>query len=132
MRKVLVGAALGAFAIGAVPASANIAANPNFDLASPQRQTAPVDWTLVLGDAGNDADAGEFPYTLETLTVTAGSSSTVLAFSRREVPDQFDLDNVSISETSLPEASTWAMLAAGLAGLAFAGRRMRRPPPSIF
>jgi hypothetical protein len=41
-------------------------------------------------------NAAAFGYTLETLTVTATSSSTTLAFFGREVPAWYDLDDVSV------------------------------------
>lgn len=68
------------------------------------------------------ANQSQFGYTLETVTGTATSSSTLLSFSGREVPQWYGLDNVSVS-SGVPEPSTWAMLILGFAGLGFAGHR---------
>ena len=75
----------------------------------------------------NLVNASGFGYTLETFTATATSSLTVLSFHGREVPAWYDLDNVSVTSTStVPEASTWAMMVLGFAGLGFAGFGARR------
>jgi hypothetical protein len=42
-------------------------------------------------------NSAAFDYTLETLTVTATSSSTTLAFFGREVPAWYELDDVSVA-----------------------------------
>ena len=42
------------------------------------------------------------------------------------IPAWYDLDNVSVTSTAIPEASTWAMMVLGFAGLGFAGFRARR------
>jgi len=44
-----------------------------------------------------------FPYTLETVTGTATSSSTTLAFFGREAESWYDLDDVSVSATGGPD-----------------------------
>jgi flagellin len=68
-------------------------------------------------------NSASFPYTLFTFSVTATSSSTVLAFSGREVPAWFGLDDVSVV-SSVPEPSTFAI--AGVAGLLGLGYSLRR------
>jgi hypothetical protein len=104
----------------------------SFYLAHPASNTA-NDFSVDFGGVQGFSivNAGAFDYTLETFNVTATSTSTVLAFFGRENPSWFDLDNVSVTSTSIPEASTWAMLIAGFAGLGLAGRRARRSHAAI-
>lgn len=73
----------------------------------------------------NLVNTSAFGYTLETFTATATGTFTVLQFDGREVPAWYDLDNVSVT-SSIPEASTWAMMLAGFAGLGFVVFRARR------
>jgi PEP-CTERM motif len=40
--------------------------------------------------------------------------------------DAWGIDNVSYNFSTVPEASTWAMMLAGFAGLGFAGYRKAR------
>jgi len=75
-------------------------------------------------------NAASFGYTLETLTATAATSSTVLAFFGRENPAFYQLDNVSVEAvgSAVPEPGTWAMLLVGFAGLGFAAYRKKTKP----
>jgi uncharacterized protein DUF642 len=72
-------------------------------------------------------------YVLETVTFTAGASNT-LSFASQDVGTPFGpvIGGVSIS-TGIPEASTWAMMFVGFAGLGVFGyrRRARRGPPFV-
>jgi hypothetical protein len=63
-------------------------------------------------------------WTLYTETVAATGNDT-LQFSFRNDPGYLALDNISVSETSVPEPASVAVLAVGLA-LAVAGRRARK------
>jgi hypothetical protein len=71
-------------------------------------------------------NASSFGYTMYTFTeVGTPGPFTVLSFHGREVPAWYSLDNVSVT-SNVPEASTWAMMVLGFAGLGFAGFRARR------
>ena len=59
-----------------------------------------------------------------------GSGSDTILFNARNDPSYLGLDNVSVVATA-PEASTWAMMMVGFAGLAFAGYRARRTAAAI-
>ena len=95
----------------------------SFELAHSGGTESPNDFSVEFG--GNTIlsldSASEFNYTKETFTVTATSSSTVLAFFGRENDAWYALDDVSVvsvvSATPLP--ATWTMLIAGFAGLGF-------------
>jgi len=54
-----------------------------------------------------------------------GSGSDTITFNFRNDPGYMALDTVSVNST-VPEASTWAMMLVGFAGLGFAGFRARR------
>jgi hypothetical protein len=73
----------------------------------------------------NLVNAPAFGYTLYTFTeVGTPGPLTVLSFHGRENPAWYLLDDVSVT-TTIPEASTWAMMVLGFAGLGFAGFRVR-------
>jgi hypothetical protein len=82
-----------------------------------------VSWDGAVIPGSALVNAGSFGYTQFTFTVTASSASTVLAFSGRENPAWYDLDNVSVVEaaSAVPEPSTLALLALG--GTGWAGWR---------
>ena len=61
-------------------------------------------------------------YTLESLTFVAGASNT-LSFASQNPGSAFGPDIGGVSIATVPEASTWAMMLAGFAGLAFAAYR---------
>jgi hypothetical protein len=72
----------------------------------------------------------EFGYQQVSFFAPATSSLTTLAFFGREVPSWYDLDNVSVTTSTLPvpEPASWAimMLGFGLTG-AVLRRRARKP-----
>jgi hypothetical protein len=74
-------------------------------------------------------DASDFPYTFYTFTETASNASTVLSFTFRQDSTFWDLVNVSVIATAVPEPGTWAMmiLGLGMAGLAIRRQRKRIP-----
>lgn len=57
--------------------------------------------------------------------IFTGSGSDTITFNYRNDPGYLALDTVSVNAT-VPEASTWAMMLVGFAGLGFAGFRARR------
>jgi hypothetical protein len=63
-------------------------------------------------------DSPFFPYTeISFGNLTASSSSTELKFGFRNGPSWFDLDDVSVSMTSVPEPATMLLLGSGLIAL---------------
>jgi hypothetical protein len=65
----------------------------------------------------------------ETLTFTATSASETLSFlaaGNLPVPPFALVSDVSLEATAAPEASTWAMILVGFAGLAYAARRVSK------
>jgi hypothetical protein len=68
---------------------------------------------------------GATPLTFYTFDLGPGTGSDTIVFNGRNDPSYNTLDNVSVT-SSVPEASTWAMMMLGFAGLGFAGFRARR------
>jgi PEP-CTERM motif len=117
--KVLVAAA-GALAVWAMTAFGSARAGPLDDELSQVFSTTAGDTYTITFELAHDTtddendfsvefggstiyslvNADAFPYTLVTLTATATSSSTTLAFLGREVPGWYDLDDVSVSTAS--------------------------------
>ena len=86
--------------------------------------------TKSTGILNNDSH-GFTGWTFESLTFTADSSSEGLSFAALGgppgVPPFALLDGVSVTGPATPEASTWAMIMLGFAGLGLAGyRRSKR------
>jgi hypothetical protein len=97
----------------------------SFELAHPTTYADNAFSVWFGGDEGFSlVNAASFSYTSETFTATATSSSTTIAFYGRDQPGYYELDNVSVSV--IPEASTWAMMLVGFAGLGFVSLRARR------
>lgn len=95
----------------------------SFELAHTDSDSAndfSVQFGGVTGFSLVNADA--FGYTLESFTATATSSSTTLAFFGRENPSWYDLDNVSVVTSAVPEPGVWTML---LVGFGLLGAAMR-------
>ena len=62
-----------------------------------------------------------------TVSEDAGSSYTAAAFNGIEYVDTgIHISGVTLTVSTVPELSTWAMLALGFAGLGFAGYRTSR------
>ncbi len=99
----------------------------SFDLGGNARGDVDKTTTITLGDWSQSLTlASGAAYTLYTYTFTTTGGN--LSFGDNTVGDQDIgniLDNVTLS-TGIPEASTWAMLGLGFAGLGFAGFRARR------
>ena len=70
-------------------------------------------------------NAAEFPFTVYSFTVTATSTSTVLSFSGREVPAEYGLDNVSVTQNVIPEPASLSLL-----GISSKGARGLHPVPA--
>ena len=64
-------------------------------------------------------------YAMESVTFTASASNT-LSFASQDVGTPFGPVIGGVSIPTVPEASTWAMMLAGFAGLGFLGLRARR------
>jgi len=86
-----------------------------------------VDGILVTGLGGVHGDS---PAPTETVMLSGGSHDILLFYADRNQTQaalSFGLDSSGI--TPAPEASTWAMMAMGFAGLGFVGYRARRRSP---
>lgn len=82
-----------------------------------------VSWGGVTIPGSVLVNTAGFDYQSYSFTVTATSSSTVLAFAGREVPSWFDLDDVSVTPLGIatPEPGYFAIL-----GVVFVGLVARR------
>ena len=74
-----------------------------------------------------DADA-DFDFKPFSFTVTATSASTLLSFAGYNTHWYYTFDDVSVKAitAAVPEPSTYALMALGLAGIGFAARRKGR------
>ena len=70
----------------------------------------------------NNPPAGGYIH--ESFVATASTSSTTLSFSFRDDPGFIYLDDVRVT-AAVPEASTWAMMILGFAGVGFMAYRRR-------
>jgi PEP-CTERM motif len=68
---------------------------------------------------------GATPLTFYSFNLGPGTGLDTLVFNGRNDPSYNTLDDVVVT-ASVPEASTWAMMLVGFAGLGFAGFRARR------
>jgi hypothetical protein len=91
-------------------------------------------WQVTLGTDtqstpfANVSSLGFSGWMFQTFTYTAEASTEVLAFFANgspQVPPLALLDGVSL-QAAIPEASTWAMMVVGFAGLGFAAFGRRR------
>jgi hypothetical protein len=126
--------------------SANFGATGNFDdvlsqiLTTTPGQSYTISFELALAstDSQNDFSAffgsnqlysltngSSFGYTLLSFTSTATSASTTLSFNGREVPSWYDLDNVDVEPTVVPEPFTLSLFGTGLAGAVAIRRRKK-------
>lgn len=72
------------------------------------------------------SNASTFNYTQQVFSEIATGPTTTISFVVRHDPDFYRVDDVVVTATStVPEPSTYALMAVGLAGL-FAARRRRR------
>jgi hypothetical protein len=64
--------------------------------------------------------------------VAATSTSETLSFTALDTGSpSYGNEYTNVSLSAVPEASTWAMMGLGFAGLALAGYRSRRPAAAI-
>ena len=70
-------------------------------------------------------DLGPFDFTSYSFAVTAAGESTPITFSGRDVEGFYDLDDVSVTDATVPEPSTLTMFL-GLGGIGLAGCWWRR------
>jgi hypothetical protein len=93
---------------------------------------SPSDVGLNITDSSSNLSAAIYisPYPASGWTeyklVFVGSGLDTLTILSRNDPSYQLLDNFQILTTSIPEASTWAMMLLGMAGLGFAGYRKAR------
>ena len=105
------------------------ASNVTFTLGADDDAFFFVDGNLVTGLGGVHADS---PAPTDTVTLSAGVHDIELFYADRyqtQAALNFGLDSTGIAP--VPEASTWAMMGLGFAGLGFAGFRARRSAISI-
>ena len=71
------------------------------------------------------SNSAAFAYTEQFFAVTATSVNTTIAFVIRHDPSRYYFDDVSVvaANTTVPEPSTYALMAAGLLGIVAARRR---------
>jgi hypothetical protein len=98
-------------------------------------------WAVSLGGATQDtallsnASEGFTGWHTASFTFTPTSSSEVLSFlsigsGAVPLPPFALLDSVSATQATIPELSTWAMMALGFAGLGYASFRSNRRKPA--
>jgi hypothetical protein len=110
--------------------------NPGYCVGSYPSQCNGPDGLIALNGSGGNVTVsfggnqvamltgGLEGWTSYSYLVMASSTSTVLSFVGYQNPDVNALTEVSVSPAAaIPEASTWAMLLVGFAGLGFAGYR---------
>jgi hypothetical protein len=82
-------------------------------------------WNGASVAASTLLNSGAFAYQHFTYNLTATAASTTVAFTFRNDPAFFDLDNVAVTAVTapVPEPETWALFGLGLAAVAARRRR---------
>lgn len=97
------------------------------DAGGPSSATASFGGVVLTTDGGSVVG-----WTLDHFVVIATSTSETLTFTALDTGSpSYGNEYTNISLSAVPEASTWAMMGLGFAGLAFAGYRSRRPAAAI-
>ncbi len=92
---------------------------------SPKLYSVTVGGITVPGSTANSAYNSQWTLVTEDVFLNAGSNT--LTFASLDSPQNGQNGPVigGVSLMSVPEPSTWAMMALGFAGVGFAGRRFR-------
>ena len=88
--------------------------------------------TVAVGSASETFNDTVATYTEGTFTFV-GTGSDTISIAAQTNPSEWIVDDVSVTGAAgtVPEASTWAMMLLGFAGLGFVGYRRTRKPRSI-
>jgi hypothetical protein len=87
--------------------------------------------TVSVGSASETFNDTVATYTEGTFTFV-GTGSDTISIAAQTNPSEWVVDDVSVTGTAaIPEASTWAMMLLGFAGLGFLGYRRNRKAVSV-